>query len=146
MKNNSKINIFLLLLGIILVLPIVSNNTFTEPNKVTENNDISLKSSTLDYNGIPISKASDDQWDPQICSDQAGGAFITWTDWRNEPEEHVYAQRINSAGVVNWTSNGEAIVTDGTNWEQDMPQICSDEAGGAIITWMDMNSGHLMVR
>jgi hypothetical protein len=86
-------------------------------------------------NGRAISIASSPQHDPQICSDGVGGAIITWTDERSLLDLDIYAQRINSAGTVEWTTNGRAICTESSN--QFNPQIISDGNGGAIITWQD---------
>lgn len=49
---------------------------------------------------------------------------------------HIYAQRVNSSGGVEWVENGVEICT----YPQHsipliFPQLCSDGDGGAIITW-----------
>jgi hypothetical protein len=89
-------------------------------------------------NGVAISTAANDQLNPTIASDGAGGAIITWYDYRGGGSD-IYAQRINSAGVVQWTADGVAISTAAFN--QTYPIIASDSAGGAIITWNDFRSG-----
>jgi hypothetical protein len=89
--------------------------------------------------GVAICTASNYQQDPQICSDGAEGAIITWQDFRGGPDYDIYAQRIDSSGNVQWTANGVAICTASNN--QWHPQICSNDAGGAIITWPDLRSG-----
>jgi len=89
-------------------------------------------------NGTAICTAADDQYFPQICSDGAGGAIITWEDRRGAHSD-IYVQRINSSGIVQWTPNGTTICT--AAMAQYAPQICSDGAGGAIITWYDARSG-----
>lgn len=71
----------------------------------------------------------------QICSDGAGGAIITWEDNRNIMPSDIYAQRIDSSGNVQWTTNGIPICTEIQS--QYWPSICSDDSGGAIITWTD---------
>jgi hypothetical protein len=90
-------------------------------------------------NGVTICIASDEQRDPQICSDGGGGAIITWRDYRSGTNTDIYAQRVNSNGVVQWTADGVTICTASNN--QDEPQICSIEGEGAIITWEDSRSG-----
>ncbi|MFX1442107.1 MAG: hypothetical protein ACFFHV_01725 [Promethearchaeota archaeon] len=89
------------------------------------------------FNGVVICQANSYQYDPQICSDGAGGAVITWYDYRNSgiTGYDIYAQRINASGDVEWTLNGVIICR--AQLTQDNPQICSDGAGGAIITWVD---------
>lgn len=90
-------------------------------------------------NGVAICTATGKQWFPQICSDGAGGAIITWEDGRGSSLD-IYAQKINSSGVVQWADNGIAMCMEAGN--QEYPQICSDSAGGAIITWEDYRNGY----
>ena len=54
--------------------------------------------------------ATGDQSSPTIVADGAGGSIITWYDLRSGSSD-IYAQRINAAGVVQWTANGVAICT-----------------------------------
>jgi len=86
-------------------------------------------------NGTEICTANETQAVPQICSDGEGGAIITWTDYRNQKDYNIYAQKINSTGNVIWNANGTEICTEGG--DQIFPKICRDGAGGAIITWED---------
>ena len=88
-------------------------------------------------NGIAISEVSENQGAPQICSDGAGGAIITWNDYRSGTNYDIYAQCVDSYGNIKWTVNGTPISI--TKGNQQVPQICSDGSGGAIITWTDSN-------
>jgi predicted lipoprotein with Yx(FWY)xxD motif len=88
--------------------------------------------------GVPISSAALDQINPTIISDGSGGAIITWMDYRSGNYD-IYARKINSSGVVQWTTNGVAIST-AIN-DQNTPTIVSDGSGGAIITWVDYHGG-----
>ncbi|MFX1364602.1 MAG: TolB family protein [Promethearchaeota archaeon] len=92
-----------------------------------------------EVNGTGICTANYGQWNPQICNDGAGGAIITWQDERNGATYDIYAQRIDSNGSVQWNANGTVICNKIDN--QNNPQICSDGAGGAIITWEDNRHG-----
>jgi len=65
-----------------------------------------------------------------IDSDGAGGAIVTWQDYRSGASPAIYAQRVNVAGVPQWTANGVALSAAGFK-----PAIVSDGAGGAIVTW-----------
>jgi hypothetical protein len=89
--------------------------------------------------GVAISTATYDQYTPTITSDGSGGAIITWYDFRSGTNWDIYAQRINSSGVVQWTADGVAISTAADH--QYSPTITSDGSGGAIITWYDSRSG-----
>ncbi len=90
-------------------------------------------------NGVALCTAGGDQQNPTIDSDGAGGAIVTWTDYRNGSNNDVYAQRVNASGAVQWTANGVAV--SATTGEQRYSTIASDGGGGAIITWHDSRSG-----
>jgi len=82
---------------------------------------------------VPICTAAGDQYTPQLVSDGAGGAIIVWEDHRSNT--HIYAQRVNSNGVVLWTTNGVLLISTDTVYYQSYPQLISDGVGGAIIVW-----------
>jgi hypothetical protein len=90
-------------------------------------------------NGIVISTAMIDQRSPQIISDDAGGAIITWYDYRGGNSWDVYAQRVNASGNCQWTPNGVALCT--AEGEQSSLKIAPDGANGAIVSWHDLRSG-----
>jgi hypothetical protein len=88
--------------------------------------------------GVPISTATGDQELPKIVEDGAGGAIIVWRDRRagtGPLSSDIFAQRVNSAGVAQWSANGIPIST-AAGW-QDRPQLVSDGAGGAVVVWED---------
>jgi len=86
--------------------------------------------------GVALCTAADNQYYPTIASDGAGGAIATWWDNRSATGYFdIYAQRVNAAGVPQWTSDGLALCTAPNN--QIIPTIVSDGAGGAIVTWQD---------
>lgn len=98
--------------------------------------------------GVQITRDNAYQMHPHICSDGAGGAIIVWKDERNSINDDIYAQRVDSDGNVLWTDEGEIICieNDYQGWlAAGGSQICSDGAGGAIITWHDKRSGYLDV-
>lgn len=87
--------------------------------------------------GVAICTATGEQAFPSIASDDAGGAIITWHDSRDDDND-VYAQRINSLGVVQWSANGLAV--SAATMAQASPEIVPDGVGGAIITWYDFRN------
>ncbi|MBI1928097.1 M6 family metalloprotease domain-containing protein [Candidatus Poribacteria bacterium] len=87
--------------------------------------------------GVPICTAADSQTYPQLVNDGAGGAIITWADFRIGIWD-IYAQRVDASGSVLWTINGVPICT--ASGDQYSQQAVSDGAGGAIITWQDGRS------
>ncbi len=76
---------------------------------------------------------------PAIVSDGAGGAIVTWQDYRSGVDSDIYARRVNAAGTPQWTANGVALCTATKN--QQAPTIASDGAAGAIVTWQDRRDG-----
>jgi hypothetical protein len=91
-------------------------------------------------NGVPVCVAAGSQFAPVAVSDGSGGAIIAWHDDRNAPEPDVYAQRINSAGGLQWTAAGVALST--AAGFQYFPAIVSDGLGGAIVVWTDTRNGN----
>lgn len=89
--------------------------------------------------GVVICSASGDQNYPRIISDDAGGAIIVWQD-NYSGNDDIYAQRVNSAGVVQWAPDGVEVCTE--DFAQSYPEVVSDNAGGAIIVWEDAYSGN----
>ena len=88
----------------------------------------------LEPNGIPICATGGDQLYPLIAGDGTNGAIICWSDSRVET---VYAQRLNSMGVVQWMPNGVPVGDGGTGAIFGGVNIVTDGGNGAIITWMD---------
>ncbi len=86
-------------------------------------------------NGIPVCTATAEQSRPMIATDGAGGAIITWYDRRTSGQFDIYAQRVNTNGVVQWATNGIPLCPATTN--QIDPKIIADGAGGAIVVWTD---------
>ena len=89
--------------------------------------------------GVPVCVAADQQSVPVIVTDGAGGAIIAWSDRRSGTNRDIYARRVNSAGTLQWTADGNGVCTAAS--EQDMPAITTDGAGGAILTWTDARDG-----
>jgi hypothetical protein len=84
--------------------------------------------------GVAICTASGNQQNPSIATDDSGGAIMTWYDLRSGTTTDIYAQRINAAGTVQWTSDGVAICA-AAGGNQSNPAIVSDDSGGAVIAW-----------
>lgn len=84
---------------------------------------------------------TNDQGGLEICSDGLGGAIIAWVDFRNivTTGTNIYAERIDSNGNSKWNVNGKAICT--LSPDQYSPVVCSNNKGGAIISWSDGRGG-----
>ena len=93
---------------------------------------------------VPLCTAARDQDYSASISDGAGGAIVTWVDYRSGNGD-IYAQRISATGAVLWTANGVALCT--ATGDQSGPAIVADsgapgEAGsGAIVIWQDNRNG-----
>ncbi len=99
----------------------------------------SMGSALWTTNGVALCTLAGRQWSPALVSDVSDGAIITWYDYRNG-RPNIYAQRVDFTGNTLWTPNGIAICTAG-GYGQSYPTIASDNAGGAIITWMNQRNG-----
>ncbi len=86
---------------------------------------------------VKVCQAINDQKYPEMVTDGAGGAIIVWQDVRDGSTK-IYAQRLDSSGIPKWTSNGVVISTAA---DSRIPNLTSDGAGGAIITWFDLRNG-----
>ena len=89
----------------------------------------------------PICTASNDQRNPAIVSDDAGGALIAWEDTRSGASD-IYCQRVDSSGDRAsgcWRADG-VLICDAAN-SQLNPRLVTDGAQGALVTWQDARSG-----
>jgi len=87
--------------------------------------------------GLVVCSATNDQLAPRLVSDGAGGAIVVWEDKRGSATSDIYGQRVLGSGTVDpsWPSNGRALCTAAN--DQTGPQLSSDGAGGAIVSWID---------
>lgn len=85
-------------------------------------------------NGIVVCSNIATQKSSAIIASNNGSAIITWEDNRNGNYD-IYAQKIDSAGNILWTSDGIPVCSKSTN--QKNPKLVSDNAGGAIVVWED---------
>ncbi|HER42928.1 MAG TPA: hypothetical protein ENO08_00525, partial [Candidatus Eisenbacteria bacterium] len=88
--------------------------------------------------GMPVCLHSSYQGIPSIVASTSGSTIIGWLDSRNGDQD-VFAQRINSSGARQWTSDG-ATICDATNL-QDGLQMVADGSSGAIFVWEDLRDG-----
>ena len=99
-----------------------------------------LSSSSAQWvaDGVQLCEPSEFLWITDIATDGKGGAIVAWHDKRGEDWD-IYAQRVDSSGVVLWGPYGVPVCTTSEN--QGWPRIVSDEKGGAIIVWEHMPDG-----
>lgn len=75
------------------------------------------------------------QYRPSMCEDQDYGFIVSWTDYRNNSQRDIYAQRIDSSRNKHYGAHGKAICTTLDN--QFNSYCISDAHGGAHIVWTD---------
>lgn len=92
------------------------------------------------YQGVGICVESNGhQYNSKIIADGSGNAIICWQDKRSSSSDDIYAQKINTNGVVQWTNNG-VVLCNATGLQMNEKMI-PDGAGGAIICWEDRRTG-----
>lgn len=87
-------------------------------------------------NGMRVCTSPHRQEYPAAASDGAGGAIVTWMDYRyGTTNARVFAQRVDGGGSRLWLATGVPVcpVVSLQGW----PCIVSDGLGGAVIAWMD---------
>lgn len=88
-------------------------------------------------NDVFVCSQANEQRDPMIAPDEAGGAVIAWRDKRNFTTGYdVFVQRVNGAGAAQWTANGVALCDD--PFDQTELAVASDGSGGMICGWKDL--------
>ena len=88
---------------------------------------------------IPVCTAIGNQGAPVAVSDDNGGVFFIWSDYRNDPNvftrAQLYAQHITANGDALWAENGIPVCDLQVNQQQ--PDCIRDGHGGFIVTWWD---------
>nr|MDO8115543.1 hypothetical protein [Candidatus Sigynarchaeota archaeon] len=93
-------------------------------------------------NGIAICNSFNSSSDFSASTDFSSGAIVAWKDTRNETStDHgdIYAQIITPTGEGLLKQNG-TVIANRTGTQKD-PLVCSDGEFGAIIVYVDDNSG-----
>lgn len=91
--------------------------------------------------GVPLCTAAFNQQNPKIVTDGSGGAVIVWMDDRfggGAGNYDLFAQRINSSGVIQWAVDGVPVCT--ATGIQNAQQVLADNSG-AMIVWSDGRGG-----
>jgi hypothetical protein len=77
-----------------------------------------------------------------LVSDGASGAIAAWTDLRSGNDADIYAQRVLATGAIapGWPADGVAICA--AAGDQPFPQLVTDGAGGAVVSYQDYTDGN----
>ena len=90
-------------------------------------------------NGVRLTNAAGQQTGALLVPDGQSGAIVGWTDSRvTRPD--IYAQRVDSAGVVKWAPS-DGVVVCANDSTQFLKTAVSDGLGGAIFGWDDDRAG-----
>ncbi len=89
-------------------------------------------------NGVPVTTGPNEELNPAIASDGAGGAIIAWQNYQGVAGNDLYAQRIDASGAVLWmTRAGVGVALCTATGDQGSIRMIPDGVGGAIVTWFD---------
>lgn len=101
--------------------------------------------------GLGISVFMEEQRDPHLVSDGAGGVFCAWADARTYgfSLRDVYAQHLHADGTpaAGWAANGMRV-TNARSYDYQ-PSLAPDGSGGLYVTWtrdlaeQDIGAQHL---
>jgi hypothetical protein len=87
--------------------------------------------------GVLLTPVVTQQFSPQICSDGGDGAVIAWDDTRNYDGDYnyidIYAQRVDGAGIPQWTEFGKPICF--THPSTDQLGGLVESGGSVILVW-----------
>lgn len=97
-------------------------------------------SSQWTTDGIVVNESSNLQLSPVISSDNNGGAFIAWKDFRSETSYGLYMQRVQDNGSLVYNADGIEVVASQVNANQGHFAI-TDESGGTHFVWQDSRDG-----
>jgi len=88
---------------------------------------------------IRLTTLASGQYDPFVSVDNAGNAFIVWTDEQNDDGD-IYAQKIDPDGNKLWTEDLK-INTDTTVQDQSAPDIAINGYDSIFYVWTDARNG-----
>ncbi|HXV13770.1 MAG TPA: hypothetical protein VEC56_06150, partial [Candidatus Krumholzibacteria bacterium] len=91
-------------------------------------------------NGVPLNGGGV----PQVVTDGSDGAIVAWEYWDPWTGQWDYGmgQRLSPGGSELWQPYGHVLCGSS---DQNVPQLVSDGAGGAIFVWLDNRNGYLNI-
>jgi hypothetical protein len=93
----------------------------------------SLGNPVWQVDGVPVCTAGGEQWDPMVALNDNGSAFVSWAnDYRISTSMNgIYAQLLDSLGIVKWISDGIAVAVD-TSYVISVHVLSNGDYGGII--------------
>ncbi len=90
--------------------------------------------------GLGVGNGANYSGNPVVTSDGAGGAFVAYTMSMLGTSNDVFVQHYDATGKALWTPGGVLVCNAAE--VQYTEGICSDGAGGVIVTWQDYRAGY----
>lgn len=92
--------------------------------------------------GIPVCVVAGPERQCRLHPDGSGGIIVLWVDSRLSYSNYkIYGQRIDAAGVPQWTTNGIPLTPETYYPAWD---ATADGAGGVILAWSDPTLAHVL--
>ncbi|MDD5593689.1 MAG: hypothetical protein PHG97_02965 [Candidatus Margulisbacteria bacterium] len=91
-----------------------------------------------DKDGIAVVVAPYSQEEPQLATDNNGGAVVVWTDNREE-DAAIYAQKISAGGKIEWESDGRRLAK--SEGKQRGARIVKLKTLDWVVVWEDSRKG-----
>jgi hypothetical protein len=115
-------------IAVALFLGVVATAAETPDRQRNPGDSGSTATSSDSLSNVPICTAANLKGRPYVVGDGAGGAIVTWTDYRHVGPE-TYAQHLVPRGAVDpaWPVNGSLV------WSRGVQVAVADGAGGAIV-------------
>lgn len=88
--------------------------------------------------GVAVSTATGSQTSHDMVTDGVGGTVVSWIQRDGTGETSLYAQRIDSDGVLQWTDDGVTVDASGFITGSCM---VTDGTGGAAVIWSQYRNG-----
>jgi len=112
----------------------------------TDNSDIYMQKVSADgvilwnADGVPICTQNYAQFNQRLISDNLGGCYLAWEDYRNNnsSDKDIYAQHISVTGTALWEAQGKAICSAPISQASPMIRLINNNV---FIGWEDMRSG-----
>jgi hypothetical protein len=97
-----------------------------------------------DTNGVCLSDYQNNQLDPRLQPDGAGGCIIVWVDERDQghPYEDIYMQRVLSSGSLAWAANGIPLC-DAANYQ--FGSLIKRYNTQYYVSWGDQRDGSVAI-
>jgi hypothetical protein len=121
--------------GIVIAIEDLSAGNFTSVDLIAQRLDATgARPAGWPIGGVALTRAADAQVDHRIASDGAGGALVSWDDYRSG-QPRVYLQHVRTDGTIadGFAADGNGVPgSPGEEFEND---LASDGAGGALVAW-----------